>query len=262
MDRTTHEVTRGQARPADDRRHSALATPGGDSQSRTTLAPLAGVALGAGLMYVLDPIAGRRRRALARDQLGSAGRQLNDMASCALRDARNRSLGLWAEMRARLRPESVTGEILEERIRSELGSVLRYPGFVEVEARNGVVSLTGAVPADETRRLMRRVRGIRGVSHIDNRLDVYRHPSDLPGVQPPILPPRSGRQFELMQRSWSPTARALVGGFGTASLLAAARRGPVIGIAMAAMGALALLRAWSNEPLVTRARTGSGGGDR
>lgn len=196
MDRTRHAATRGQARPAPARRHLAIATAGGDPHSRTTLAPLAGVALGAGLMYVLDPIAGRRRRAVARDQLRSAGRQLNDMTSCALRDARNRSLGLWAEARARLRPESVTGEVLEARIRSELGSVLRYPGLVEVEAKNGVVSLTGAVPADETRRMMRRVRRIRGVSQIDNRLDVYRHPSDLPGVQPPVLPPRSGRQFE------------------------------------------------------------------
>ncbi|MGH7415102.1 MAG: BON domain-containing protein [Candidatus Rokuibacteriota bacterium] len=237
-------------------------TAGGGPHSRTTLAPLAGVALGVGLMYVLDPIAGRRRRAMARHQLRSAGRQLSDMTSCALRDARNRSLGLWAETRARLRPESVTGEVLEERIRSELGSVLRYPGLVEVEAKNGVVSLTGAVPADETRRMMRHVRRIRGVSQIDNRLDVYRHPSDLPGVQPPVLPPRSGRQFELMQRSWSPAARALVGGFGAASLLAAARRGPATGMAMAAVGALALLRAVSNEPLVTRARTGSGDGDR
>jgi len=43
----------------------------------TKLASLAGVAVGAGLMYVLDPVSGSRRRALVRERLVSARRRLN-----------------------------------------------------------------------------------------------------------------------------------------------------------------------------------------
>ena len=41
------------------------------------LSSLAGVAVGAGLMYVLDPVSGPRRRARARERLTSARRRLN-----------------------------------------------------------------------------------------------------------------------------------------------------------------------------------------
>ena len=41
------------------------------------LSSLAGVAVGAGLMYVLDPVSGPRRRARARERLISAKRRLN-----------------------------------------------------------------------------------------------------------------------------------------------------------------------------------------
>src|SRR2546423_15100531 len=41
------------------------------------LVSIAGVAVGAGLMYVLDPVSGPRRRALVRERLASARRRLN-----------------------------------------------------------------------------------------------------------------------------------------------------------------------------------------
>jgi hypothetical protein len=55
---------------------------------------LAGVGLGAGLMYVLDPQMGRRRRALARDQFVRLAHEAEDAAGVVARDMRNRAQGV------------------------------------------------------------------------------------------------------------------------------------------------------------------------
>src|SRR5207249_9311472 len=139
-------------------------------------APVAGAAIGAGLMYVLDPIAGARRRAMVRDQLVSARSRLDDVACATWRDLGNRADGMWAEFLGRFAPEQVGDDVLRERVRAELGTLVRYPGLVEVQADNGLVVLAGAVPADEAQELIRCVRAIRGVTRVENRLDVYRQP--------------------------------------------------------------------------------------
>ena len=58
---------------------------------------LGGVALGAGLMYILDPDQGRRRRALLRDKLVSASNKASDAAGKTSRDLSNRAQGVIAE---------------------------------------------------------------------------------------------------------------------------------------------------------------------
>ena len=55
--------------------------------------------LGALVMYIFDPQQGRRRRALARDQLLSAQRQIGEKAAATYEDLRNRAYGLYAETR-------------------------------------------------------------------------------------------------------------------------------------------------------------------
>jgi hypothetical protein len=55
---------------------------------------LVGAGLGAGLMYILDPQMGRRRRALARDKMVSMGHTAQDAAGVVSRDMRNRAQGL------------------------------------------------------------------------------------------------------------------------------------------------------------------------
>jgi hypothetical protein len=57
---------------------------------------LAGVGAGAGLMYLLDPQQGRRRRALVRDKAVSLAHQAQGAAEMVRRDARNRARGLAA----------------------------------------------------------------------------------------------------------------------------------------------------------------------
>jgi hypothetical protein len=53
--------------------------------------------LGAGMMYVLDPKLGRRRRALVRDKAQAYWRRMGKFISQTARDARQRAYGLIAE---------------------------------------------------------------------------------------------------------------------------------------------------------------------
>ena len=68
--------------------------------TRFDMSLCAGMGLGAGLMYFLDPEVGRRRRALCRDQLVRATHQIEAGIEKALKDARNRAQGLAAETSA------------------------------------------------------------------------------------------------------------------------------------------------------------------
>jgi hypothetical protein len=200
-------------------------------------------------MYVLDPKSGARRRALARDQVASARRRLGDAATTTWRDARNRSEGFWAELKKSLKPGQPADGVLEDRVRSALGALIRYPRHVEVRAQNGVVILAGAVAADEVERLVRCIRRTRGVDRVDNQLQVYSQPSDLPDVQPPIPPRPPGPRVELMHRNWSPSTRALAGTVGAALILEALRRSRPVSLVMTTAGILAVVRAATNRPL-------------
>jgi hypothetical protein len=55
--------------------------------------------IGALSMYFFDPVSGRRRRALLRDQLVHAQHQVADYAEGTAKDLRNRAYGLVAEAR-------------------------------------------------------------------------------------------------------------------------------------------------------------------
>ena len=58
-----------------------------------------GLALGAGLMYFLDPERGDRRRALVRDKVVHYGHVVEDSVSSTARDLGNRAKGVVADVR-------------------------------------------------------------------------------------------------------------------------------------------------------------------
>ena len=60
---------------------------------------LCGAALGAAVMYFLDPQGGRRRRAVVRDKAVSYANQVGDYADKTARDLGNRATGLTHEAR-------------------------------------------------------------------------------------------------------------------------------------------------------------------
>ena len=55
--------------------------------------------VGAALMYMMDPQAGRKRRADLRSQLEAAGRKIQHGRQIVVRDASNRAIGAMAEAR-------------------------------------------------------------------------------------------------------------------------------------------------------------------
>jgi hypothetical protein len=137
---------------------------------------IGGALAGAGLMYLLDPDRGTRRRALVRDQAARARHRLGDGLEATARDVGNRARGTAAELRARFRGEDVDDEILHERVRSAIGRAVSHPGAITVTPWQGRVTLQGPVLEAELDDLLREVRRVRGVSEVENELEVHREP--------------------------------------------------------------------------------------
>jgi hypothetical protein len=60
---------------------------------------LGALGIGALAMYFFDPVSGRRRRALLRDQMVHSQKEITDYAEGTAKDLRNRAYGLAAEAR-------------------------------------------------------------------------------------------------------------------------------------------------------------------
>jgi BON domain len=214
----------------------------------TILRVLTAAAAGAGLMYLLDPDGGGRRRALVRDRMVRAAHRTGDAVDVTSRDVTNRARGVVAELRGRLAGAPVGDDVLRERVRARIGAVVGRAGAVETLVSDGVVTLRGPVLADDLDRLVRRVRSVRGVRDVSDQLDVHDEPGHVPELQRRPRP-RGGEVFELLQRNWSPTARLFASLAGTTLALWGVRRLDGLGIALAASGLALLARGVSNEPL-------------
>jgi hypothetical protein len=198
---------------------------------------LVGAALGATGVFMLDPDKGRRRRALVRDKVVHGITQGRDFADAAADDLRNRARGLAARARS-LRGGAAADDVLCERVRSKLGRYCSHPGAIEVAALDGRVVLTGDILTREVEPLVEAVRSLRGVQHVDNQLELHagaEHVSALQGGSP-----RHGEPWEVMEKTWTPGVRAVVGGAGAASMLYALARGGFGALVPLALGAALL----------------------
>jgi hyperosmotically inducible periplasmic protein len=63
---------------------------------------IAALGIGAIAMYYLDPVSGKRRRALLRDQAVHAKHRISDYTEHKAKDLRNRAQGLVARSRRKL----------------------------------------------------------------------------------------------------------------------------------------------------------------
>ena len=212
-----------------------------DAKSRG-LGLVGGLGLGAALMYFLDPERGRRRRHMVRDQLVHAGRVAGDAVGTTSRDLRNRARGTAAAARARVTSDEPDDVVLAARVRSVLGRSVSHPSAITVSAEQGRVTLAGPVLEREVRRVLSAVRAVRGVHHVENRLDAHESAEHVPALQGGTA--RTGGRLELAQENWSPAARLLTGAAGGALALYATRRRDtlgsllgVAGLALAARGA-------------------------
>jgi hypothetical protein len=209
---------------------------------------LVGAGAGAGLMYLLDPDLGNRRRALMRDQLVRARHLTEDAVDATSRDVRNRARGVVAELRSRLVPADVTDDVLHERVRARLGQTVRYARSIETFVADGVVTLRGPVLADDVARVVRRVRQVPGVRAVENRLDVHAEPGDVPGLQG-ARRSSNGEVLELTQGQFSPTARLAAGVGGLLLALWGLRRLDAAGVPVATIGVALLARGTRNPAI-------------
>jgi hypothetical protein len=164
------------------RRQEAPRAPAGTFGTQSLLI-LGGIGLGAGLMYIFDPRAGRRRRALAYNRVRSYWHATGDYMAKTGRDVRNRTRGLVAEARTQLRgTDRPADTVLVERVRAQLGRVVSQSRAISVTADQGCITLKGPVPADEVNELLAAVESVPGVHVVVNQLEVRREPKYTAGA--------------------------------------------------------------------------------
>lgn len=217
-----------------------------------------GVAAGAGLIFLLDPERGGRRRALVRDKVVRAAHKGADAIDTTARDLSHRAQGVAVQVRRSLRPEAVPDDVLTARVRAKLGRVVSHPHAITVTASNGTVTLDGPVLARETRDLLKAVRRVPGVRDVVDRLDVHKRAEGIPALQGGV--PRPGERSELMQQNWSPAARLVAGAAGGALAAYGASQRGATGWSLLAIGAALAARGGTNLPLSRL--TGAGAGRR
>ncbi len=218
----------------------------------------AGAGLGAGLMYLLDPDRGNRRRALLRDKVTHTLHRAADTADEAQRDLRNRMQGWMAETRSRFTSQNVPDHQLAERVRARLGRVVSHPGSIEVMANQGRIALSGPILESEVKGLLKAVSSVRGVKGIDNQLEPHAEPGNVPGLQGTgSRPTRSGSP---MQSEWSPARRFAAGTAGGALAVYATRHKDPVGVVAGAAALGLVARAFT--PASTSRLTGIGAGHR
>ena len=193
--------------------------------NRTEL--LAGLGLGFGLVYLLDPARGGRRRALVRDTAVSGMHTAADAADTTVRDLRNRVAGTAAAVYSRLTPDTANDQTIVDRVRAKLGRVVSHPHAITVTSENHVVTLSGPILAVEVPRLLRTIEGIRGVRDVINELEEYKQAGNIPSLQGGTIPP--GLQPDIWQEQWAPATRFGAGAAGLALATVGARRRDVPG---------------------------------
>ncbi len=202
-----------------------------------------GAAAGAGLMYLLDPGVGRRRRAALRQRTGKAGRRAAERAERRGTDLANRASGTAHGARRWFRRATPDDDKLEARVRSRLGHVVDRPGAITVHAHAGVITLEGDAPRAEVRRLLAEVRRVAGVTRVENRLDFRDNPASRLG---------EGRE---PREDLNPAQRAGLGAAGAALVgWGLARRDPVGGLLALVGGGLLAGALLTRRPLEALAK--------
>jgi hypothetical protein len=176
-----------------------------------------GAALGAGLMFLLDPNAGGRRRALARDKFTKVRRKSREAAEATITDVQNRMAGMAAETRGLFTRQGPDDDTLVERVRARLGRVVSHPSAIDVTAEDGRLTLRGPILASEVAHLLWAVNRVRGVTEVNSELEAHETADGVPGLQGSSTRPDQPAAW--LKGSWSPTGRLMAGLAGTAAAL-------------------------------------------
>jgi hypothetical protein len=194
-----------------------------------------GLAMGAGLMFLLDPRQGGSRRALVRDKSARALHEVQHAARIGAKDLGHRAEGLVARLFG-ADHEPVSDVTLEERVRARLGHVCSHPHAVAVRAKgHGEIELKGPIESDEAHRVLGAIARVRGVHAIDDDLSRARH---LPGGPAP----RAGGRADALWQLWNPTTRLALGIASAGVALSGFLRARPLSFALGTATVLALAR--------------------
>jgi hypothetical protein len=208
---------------------------------------LGSAGFGAGLMFLLDPDLGPRRRAIFRDKLISFVRLAGWAADKTSRDLKNRVYGTVASTKSLFSDTAVSDDVLVERVRSQMGRTVSHPHAIQVTAINGKVTLKGEILARELGNLLRTISTVKGVEEIGNHLKTYEQPGEISTLQGGH--PRRGSHYALLQSNWPPAVRLIAGTSGAIAAGAGINRGGVIGSIIGAAGAGLAIAAITNRSL-------------
>ena len=211
------------------------------------LGALAGFGAGMAAMYFMDPDRGARRRAIAGDKLTHAGKKLPRAARVTKQDLSNRAHGLMAGVRHVVqRNRDTSDDVTVARIRSKMGRVVSHPHAIHVEARDGVITLSGVILTKEVPALLKCVRSIPGVKGVENNLQAYDSPEGVPSLQGGS---KREPRWEFFQENWSPAARFAAGTAGTAALAYGLAKRDAVSLGLGAAGAAMLARSATNTKI-------------
>jgi len=203
-----------------------------------------GLGIGTGVMYLLDPDRGKRRRALLRDKCVSATRKTGEGIETTARDLSNRARGIATSIQSRFTSAETDDTVLSDRVRSKLGRIVSHPGAIEVAAENGHVTLSGPVLESEVDSLLTCVKRIQGVNEVANNLEVHKEAGNHPALQGGRE--RQGHRFEFLQENWSPAARFVAGAAGASLAVYGGTRRDALGAGLGTAGLLLLTRGITN----------------
>jgi len=142
------------------------------------------VALGAGLMFLLDPARGRARRARLRDKVVRAEHEIEGRGKVAVHDLSNRAHGLAHDLSKLVHGgEKSDDDIILARVRARLGRAIPHPGGIEVQCKGRVLTLRGPVLRSEHDALVRHLRYVRGVHELRDELTLHDEPGNVAALQ-------------------------------------------------------------------------------
>jgi len=201
------------------------------------LGVLGAAGVGAGLMYLLDPDLGNRRRAILRDRLFSVSRLAAWAADKTSRDVKNRLYGTVVATKSRFSDTDVdtSDDILVERVRSQMGRTVSHPHAIHVSARNCRVTLSGEILSDEVNALIRAIYAVKGVKEVVNKLNAHDQPGDISSLQGGRT--RHGSRIALLQSNWPPAVRLMMGTGGLITTAAGIKQGGLLGSILTGIGA-------------------------
>jgi hypothetical protein len=208
-----------------------------------------GAILGAGLMYLFDPVRGARRRAELAGRIAHVLRRERDLFDRARRDAENRIRGILDQLRTPVVAQ-VSDDILEPRVRSKLGHCVSHVRAVLVDVVDGHVTLAGPILADEADHLVAEVAAIRGVKEVLDALDRHQTADGVPALQGEGKPLRARRAL------WTPITQLAAVAVGSVLVTwgVLVRRG-TLGWIVATAGGVLAARGTVNKPLGNLARS-------